>query len=443
MLSLQFDSPSLYSAAGCGKTFLENVLLATVRAAGGEAIAVATSGIAASLLDGGTTAHSRFRIPINVSDTSTCDLRKRTEAADTILRCRLLVWDEAGMAHRRAVEAVDRSLRDIRESDAPFGGLLTLFAGDWRQILPVVRGGARHQVVGACLKASPLWQHVTCMTLHTNMRVQLQGDQRAGDYARLLAEVGSGHLPLCPGTTDHVQLPAEVVSPARSLAELTERVFPDLAQNLQNLDWLEERTILTVLNSDAKAVNDHMIERVPGPEMVYNSVDSMADPNAVPLAAEVLNNIELSGMPAHQIRLKVGAPVLLMRNLDPPRVVNGTLCVAKTLLDNVLELHVLTGPDRGHTVFVPRVPVESSSDSGLGFSFRRLQFPVSVAFGMTINRSQGQTKKRVGVYLRAPVFTHGQLYVAMSRVGRADGVEVFTPNNASTRNVVYEEILQG
>ena len=233
---------------------------------------MATTGIAASLLDGGTTAHSRFKIPVSLSANSTCDIRKRTEAADTIQRCLLLVWDEAAMAHRWAVEAVDRTLRDIRGNDRPFGGLLTMFAGDWRQILPVVRGAARHQVVAACLKASPLWGQVTCVELHTNMRVQLQGDEGAGHYAQLLAELGSGRLPLCPGTPDTVQLPPAVLSPARTLDELVERIYPDLAQNLPDLDWLEERAILTVLNSDAKKVNDLIIERLPGPEVVYTSI---------------------------------------------------------------------------------------------------------------------------------------------------------------------------
>ena len=116
------------------------------------------------------------------------------------------------------------------------------------------------------------------------------------------------------------------------------------------------------------------------------------------------------------------------------------MSVTKALADNVLEMVVVTGPDRGQSICVPRIPIESSSDSGLGFSFRRLQFPVSVAFGMTINRSQGQTKKRVGVYLPSPAFTHGQLYVAMSRVGSLAGVEVFLLG-ISTRNVVYGEVL--
>ena len=101
-------------------------------------------------------------------------------------------------------------------------------------------------------------------------------------------------------------------------------------------------------------------------------------------------------MSAHRIRLKIGAPVLLMCNLDAPRFVNGNLCVGR-LLENVMELTVPIRPARGQGTYVPRMPVESSCDSDLGFSFRRLQFPVSVAFGMMISRSQGQTKRRVGV----------------------------------------------
>ncbi|XP_037071433.1 uncharacterized protein LOC119092582 [Pollicipes pollicipes] len=145
------------------------------------------------------------------------------------------------MVHRRAVKAVDAALRDVRESE--FGDLFTVFAGDWQQILPVARGGGRCHIVDACLKSSPLWQHVTCLTLRNNMRAQLQGDAEA---------------------------------------------------------------------------------------------------------------------------------VLLMRNLDAPSLIIGTLCVTVALSAAVLELKNITGPDRSHVIAAPRIPIESTPDSGLVFSFRRL-----------------------------------------------------------------------
>ncbi|XP_037071432.1 uncharacterized protein LOC119092581 [Pollicipes pollicipes] len=159
---------------------------------------------------------------------------------------------------------------------------------------------------------------------------------------------------------------------ARSLAELAARIYPDLSQNIDDTEWLEERAILTVFNAGVKRINDHVIDRPPGPGHVYTSVDSMSDPDAVPLATEVLNGIELSGTPAHCIRLKAGAPVLLMRNLDAPSLIIGTLCVTVALSAAVLELKNITGPDRSHVIAAPRIPIESTPDSGLVFSFRRL-----------------------------------------------------------------------
>ena len=151
----------------------------------------------------------------------------------------------------------------------------------------------------------------------------------------------------------------------------------------------------------------------------------MTDRDAVPLATEVLNKVEISGMPAHKIRLKIGTPILLTRNLDAPSFVNGTLCLAKTLLPNVIELQVLTDLPAVIPYLFPgshsslRLTLTWDSHSG-----EYLQFPVSVAFGMTINRSQGHTKDRVRVYLPLPAFTHGQLYVAMPRVGSFGGGRV-------------------
>lgn len=76
----------------------------------------------------------------------------------------------------------------------------------------------------------------------------------------------------------------------------------------------------------------------------------------------------------------------------------------------------------------------------LPFEFKRLQFPVRLAFGMTINKAQGQSLDVVGVILQTPCFSHGQLYVAFSRVGRPTSLFVYAPNN-KTKNVVYQNAL--
>jgi len=149
---------------GYEKTFLFNMILAKVRSNYGIAIAIASSGIAALLLNGGRTAHSRFKIPIKLTKDSTLDISYQSELAELIRQTELFIWDEAPMAHRFAFEAVDRTFRDLTNVDEPFGGKIFILGGDFRQILPVVIRGGRTQIVDACIKSSDLWKnHVTVM----------------------------------------------------------------------------------------------------------------------------------------------------------------------------------------------------------------------------------------------------------------------------------------
>ena len=127
------------AAGGTGKTYTFNTLLSAVRSQGLVALAVAYSGIAATLLAGGRTYHSRFKAPLMVDGTSTCAISAQSPLAELIRRTALIVWDEAPMAHRHHLEAFDRTLRDVTGSDEPFGGKVLVLGGDFRQILPVIR----------------------------------------------------------------------------------------------------------------------------------------------------------------------------------------------------------------------------------------------------------------------------------------------------------------
>ena len=147
---------------GTGKTFLINLLLAKIRLSGSIALATASSGIAATLLAGGRTAHSTFRIPLNlvVNETPTCSIPKNGQEAELLRNAKLIIIDECSMLNKRAFEAVDRLLQDIRDSPAVFGGLTVVAAGDFRQCLPVVPSGSSADQLYACLKASVLWPKV-------------------------------------------------------------------------------------------------------------------------------------------------------------------------------------------------------------------------------------------------------------------------------------------
>lgn len=126
---------------------------------------------------------------------------------------------------------------------------------------------------------------------------------------------------------------------------------------------------------------------------------------------------------------------------------NGTRYVIKAIHDHVIDAEVANGSHAGNRLCIPRVPL-APSDNLFPFQMQRRQFPVKLCFAMTSNKAQGQTLKRVGIYLQKDFFSHGQLYVAMSRVGSVYDIKLLTENGSFrghegtyTDNVVYREVL--
>ena len=183
----------LNACGGTGKKFLINLLLCKVRIAKRIAIATALSGNASTLLQGGQTLHSRFKVPLTVKEDSVCFFTRRDATGQLLIQASLLVIDEMSMGHKHAFECLDRSLQDVRKNKNPLGGVTVLFVGDWRQILPVVRHGSREQIVDATLKHSFLWRSIKSLSLTKNMRVATLGLDSEG-FATFLEIVGSGDL---------------------------------------------------------------------------------------------------------------------------------------------------------------------------------------------------------------------------------------------------------
>ena len=146
----------VYGFGGTGKTFLSNVLTLAVRGKAKIVINVASSGIAAILLPSGRTTHSRFVIPIEITEDSTCGIYPITSLANLLKATSLIIWDEAPMTQQLCFEAFDRTMRDIMKKDLPFGGKCVVLGGDFRQILPVIPGGDRAMIVNASVNSSNL-----------------------------------------------------------------------------------------------------------------------------------------------------------------------------------------------------------------------------------------------------------------------------------------------
>jgi hypothetical protein len=237
---------------------------------------------------------------------------------------------------------------------------------------------------------------------------------------------------------------------------LVTRIYPLLHQLPQlpheaQRRYFSERVILSPRNHDVDTINEKILDLLPGQPTDFPSIDTaFQDGGAIPdysYPPEYLNTISLPGMPLHRTSIKPGCPIILLRNLDPSSgLCNGTRLTVTRTGERVIEAKILTGSHSGDTVFIPRISLDSNqNNSDLPFMLRRRQFPIRLAFAMTINKSQGQSLDIVGLRLHEPIFSHGQLYVALSRCTSAKNLLISLPKDNLTResiNIVYQQVLR-
>ncbi|XP_036322111.1 ATP-dependent DNA helicase pif1-like [Rhagoletis pomonella] len=270
------------------------------------------------------------------------------------------------------------------------------------------------------------------------MRAYLSVNSCSEVFAQYLLQIGNGSATIT--RNGYVTMSDIVGTCVRSIDELIDNVYPNIA-NIQiiNSNWLCERAIVTSKNSAAEDINEAELSRISTEYKLYKSVNSVTDPNdVVHYPVEFLNSLNPAGMPPHELKLKAGTPVILLHNLKPPELCNGTRLQIIRFFPNLIKAKILTGPATGEITMIPRVPMIPTD---LPFTFKRVQFPVKTCFAITINKSQGQTFNVVGIDLRNEVFTHGQLYVALSRIGSSQNQTFLIPGNGNeTQNVVFTEV---
>ena len=274
----------------------------------------AITGIAGTLLKGGRTVHCGFKRPVPLLDTSVSSMRPNSADAEVLRKASLIIIDEITMLPKHGLRCIDKLLRELMNTEKPFGGKVLVVGGDFRQTLPVVMRGTRTDIIESCIKSSVFWRHFIQLTLTINMRSE--GENEHNDW---LLKVGNGQIEPVPGTNynDIIEIPQEMIV----TDNLIEFIFGTNIHQM-SVDELSNRVIVAPTNEHTLEMNRKIIELLPGDPAVYCSADSITleDSNdAANYPVEFLHDQTNSGMPPHILILKRGVIIMLLRNLNPKK----------------------------------------------------------------------------------------------------------------------------
>ena len=358
-------------------------------------LVLAPTGIAAIAV-GGQTMHSFFGFPMQAMGPHT-EMSLSNDKFQILKETDTIIVDEASMVRSDMVDGMDRCMRMVFKTNMPFGGKQVIFVGDLFQLPPVVKEGSAdaemlHDLYGAGL---PFFYKAFVLKRMNLPKIEFQKVYRQSDenFLNILNKMRDG----------------EVTN--EDLALLNEHVKRDA-----NSD--DYSVTLTSFNYMAEKINDEKLNAIDEEEFCYQ--------------AEIHDDFKKSDAPVPEfLRLKVGAQVIFCRNYPQAGYMNGTIGKVSKLD----EEHIFVTLENGAEINVSRVDWENlqskynsqthKMESEVVGSFN--QFPLKLAWAITIHKSQGMTFDKMHFDLSRGTFQAGQAYVAISRLRSLDGLTLSNP----------------
>jgi hypothetical protein len=460
---------------GTGKTAVFKKLQAWCRSQGILISCCAATTLAALLFENAKTAHSLFNYPVvdelDIDNEAIPECNIKQERLELLLETQVIFWDEFVSNDRALMEAVIRCLTHRYKKRFIF-----ICAGDFRQILPVVRFGLKHEVINACISSSPYWSKFKVFQLKENMR--LQGLQKSLDknssdeqklyiekqkqYASFLMDLSANKeseslniLHQVDEDTCKIGLRDLDYFTSEKIDDAINWIYPngkfDASIALQSVILASTNDAVDGWNSKIQSMNKNQSRKYTSRDM-FCEVDDEDNILKNVLTDEVLNRYNRNGVPTHELEFKPDDVCIVVRAIPALELATNTRiqvvrcekhCVVAKTLNEPVERYVL----------IPRITFKFRLQYGESYQLTRVQLPLRLAYAMTYNKSQSQTLKQVLVDCTGEPFAHGHAYVAFSRVRDCDNIRVYVnPDQLHEKgdgsgyipcisNIVYKEIL--
>ncbi|GJU50580.1 DNA helicase [Tanacetum coccineum] len=266
-------------------------------------------------------------------------------------------------------------------------------------------------------------------------------------------DVGNGHIDMQDESdlenTSWINIPDDYCIPddKNGISNLIKFIYDDETLHNPAAVKLQDKAIVCPKHNMADVINAKVLFMLLGRTHTYISFDDAIPHGYDGVEVELLypkdylSSLSYAGLPPHKLDLKIGTPIMLLRNINfAGGLCNGTRLIVKQLLPKVIEAQIIMGTMVSQKVFLPRIPL-TTKDPRTPFIFKRKQFSMKVCYAMTVNKLQGQSLKKIGVYLSEPVFGNSHLYVTLSRATTPDGLKVLISSRrnrppTATKNIV-------